>query len=154
MVDEKDVKLLDVLPQVDSYIQQATGRDWTKDSSIHAGAKAAARLYLALTYDLMSMQQNQIDALNRALTSSLTQLESIAQGMKAVDNVNSAIRSDDMKVYLTNEALGLNLIDFKKLNSAVQLGVATAILTARPDGGYIDSDAIQIALNTAVGAVI
>lgn len=76
-VDPSDEKLLDMLPQADAYIKQATGRDWTSDSPVHSAAKAAARFYLALNYDLMAMQQNQIDALNRALINCLIQLESI-----------------------------------------------------------------------------
>ena len=44
-VDNTDPKLFDVLPQVDSYIQQATGRDWSADITINPTAKAAARCY-------------------------------------------------------------------------------------------------------------
>ncbi len=76
-VDPADKRLIDILPQVDAYIKQATGRDWAQDETILAEAKAAARLQLALTYDLMNMQQNQIDALRRALVCALTQLENI-----------------------------------------------------------------------------
>ncbi len=74
-VDPSDERLSDILPQVDSFIKQSTGRDWTQDSPIKTEAKEAARLRLALTYDLMSMQQNQIDALQRALDCALMQLE-------------------------------------------------------------------------------
>ena len=77
-VDPTDDKLPDILPQVDAYVNGATGRDWTADETISPEAKAAARIYLVLIYDLMSMQQNQIDALNRALASSLARLEVIA----------------------------------------------------------------------------
>lgn len=77
-VGSTDERLLDVLPQVDAYIKHATGHDWAADETIEPTAKAAARLYLALTYDLMAMQQNQIDALNRALISTLAQLEAMA----------------------------------------------------------------------------
>ena len=48
-VDVTDLKLADVLPQVDAYIQQATGRDWTQDGPVNPTAKAAARLQLALS---------------------------------------------------------------------------------------------------------
>lgn len=77
-VDPTDEKLLDVMPQVDAYIYGATGRDWTADETINPEAKTAASIYLVLIYDLMSMQQNQIDALTRALVSSLARLETIA----------------------------------------------------------------------------
>lgn len=72
-----DEKLLDILPQVDAYVNGATGHDWLADEPINPEAKAAARIYLVLLYDLMSMQQNQIDALNRALVSSLARLEAL-----------------------------------------------------------------------------
>ena len=67
-----------ILPQVDAYVNGATGHDWTADETVNPEAKAAARIYLVLLYDLMSMQQNQTDALNRALASSLARLEAQA----------------------------------------------------------------------------
>ena len=79
-VETTDEKLLDILPQVDAYVNGATGHDWTADTPISPEAKAAARIYLVLLYDLMSMQQNQTDALNRALASSLARLEALAMG--------------------------------------------------------------------------
>jgi len=153
-VDSTDEKLLDILPQVDSYIQQATGRDWTRDDIINPVAKTAARLKLALDYDLMAMQQNQIDALNRAITSSLSQLETIAIGLNAIDNINSAFYPEDMLVYLSSGALGLNLSAFNRLHYAGQYGVAQAVLSARQVDGYTDLVTIQTALDTAVRAVM
>jgi hypothetical protein len=78
-VDPSDERLLDLLPQIDAYVNGATGRDWTKDDPICPEAKSAARLQLALTYDLMSMQENQIAALRRALISSLARLENMVE---------------------------------------------------------------------------
>ena len=80
-VDPTDEKLLDILPQVDTFVNGTTGHDWTADEPINPEAKAAARIYLVLLYDLMSMQQNQIDALNRALASSLARLEALANSL-------------------------------------------------------------------------
>lgn len=77
-VEPTDEKLLDILPQVDAYVNGTTGHNWTSDDTINPEAKTAARIYLVLLYDLMSMQQNQIDALNRALTSALSRLEALA----------------------------------------------------------------------------
>jgi len=153
-VDVTDLKLADVLPQVDAYIQQATGRDWTQDTTINSAAKAAARLYLALSYDLMSMQQNQIDALNRALISNLTQLEAIAVGTQAIQNLNSAAYVEDTETYIASGLLGLNLINFNRLHSPGQRSVAQAMFDGRPSGGYADLFAIQTALDAAVKAVI
>ena len=80
-VEPTDEKLLDILPQVDAFVNGATGHDWTADETINPEAKAAARIYLVLLYDLMSMQQNQTDALNRALASSLARLEALANSL-------------------------------------------------------------------------
>jgi hypothetical protein len=149
-VDSTDEKLADVLPQVDSYIQTATGRDWTADSPVNPTAKAAARLYLALTYDLMAMQQNQIDALNRAIGSSLLQLESIQVGLKAIDDVNAAYDANDMLLCITSGALGLNLNEFNRLRLSGQHEAAQAVLSDRPHDGYSDVSTIQTALDSAV----
>jgi hypothetical protein len=81
-VEHNDEKLLDILPQVDAYVNGATGHDWAADNPIHPEAKAAARLYLVLFYDLMSMQPGQIAALNRALVSVLTRLEALAADLE------------------------------------------------------------------------
>lgn len=72
--DPQDARLLDVLPQVDAAIRSATGYDWTQDDTIKPEAKRAARLVLALEYDLMSMEQQQIDALTRAKSEAITAL--------------------------------------------------------------------------------
>lgn len=154
MVDPTDERLADVLPQVDSYIQQATGRDWTQDNSIRPEAKAAARLKLALTYDLGAMQPSQINTLRSGLICALTQLETIATGLKAIDNVNGTSYVEDMETYLASEALGLNLIDYNKLLSVGKYSVAEAVLNGRPSDGYTDADAIQAVLDTAVKTII
>lgn len=46
-----DQTMLDLLPQVDSVIEEATGRDWAGDDPAHPLAKAAARLLLVRAYE-------------------------------------------------------------------------------------------------------
>lgn len=41
-----DPLMQDTLPQVDAYLETASGRDWTGDSTIHPLAKSAARMLL------------------------------------------------------------------------------------------------------------
>ncbi|MDD5367464.1 MAG: Ig-like domain-containing protein [Anaerolineaceae bacterium] len=41
-----DQAMLDLLPLVDGYLETATGRDWTKDTTIYPQAKSAARMLL------------------------------------------------------------------------------------------------------------
>ena len=153
-VDVTDLKLADVLPQVDAYIQQATGRDWTQDDPINPTAKAAARLQLALTYDLMAMLPSQIASLRAGLVCSLAQLETAAAGMQAIQNVNTAAYVEDMETYIASGLLGLNLIDYNRLRSTGQRSVAQAMFDGRPSGGYADLPTIQAALDIAVKAVI
>jgi len=153
-VDVTDEKLADVLPQVDAYIQQATGYDWTQDDPVNPTAKAAARLQLALTYDLMAMLPSQIASLRAGLVCALAQLELAAAGLQAIGNINSAAYADDMETYLASGLLGLNLIDYNRLRSTGQRSVAQTLFDGRPSGGYADLPAIQEALDTAVKAVI
>lgn len=49
--DQSDAVMLMLLPMVDKFIQRATGRDWTADSTINDVAKAAAGLLLVQWYD-------------------------------------------------------------------------------------------------------
>lgn len=154
IVDPTDEKLADVLPQVDSYIQQATGRNWTQDSPIRTEAKAAARLQLALTYDLGAMQPSQINVLRSGLVSALAQLESIALELQAISDVNNALYVEDMEIYLVSGALGLNLINYNRLLSAGKYSIAKAVLDGRPSNGYTDVDAIQIVADTTIKTII
>lgn len=48
---EDDLLMLQLMPQVDKYIEGATGRDWTQDTTIHPIAKAAASILLVNWYD-------------------------------------------------------------------------------------------------------
>ncbi len=41
-----DQNMLDLLPQVDAHIENATGWKWTEDEAINPTAKAAARMLL------------------------------------------------------------------------------------------------------------
>lgn len=148
-----DARLLMVLSQVDSTIQQATGRDWTKDSPVHPIAKRAAMCRLAIDYDLGTLTPQQNAVLERAYTSALAQLETLAVGLSALDNVNAARSARDMVIYLASDALGLNLLDYNRLLPGYQQSVAQAVLDGRPSDGYADTDALQAVLDTAVEAV-
>jgi hypothetical protein len=49
--DDSDPIVAMLLPQVDSYIENATGRDWTQDGTILDTAKSAAGILLVAWYD-------------------------------------------------------------------------------------------------------
>lgn len=154
MVDPTDEKLADILPQVDAYIREATGWDWVSDDPVRPEAKSAARLQLALIYDLGVMQPSQIAVLRSGLISSLAQLETIAIGLQAIQNVNKAMYSEDMKVYLESEMLGLNLLNYNRLSHASKYSVIENVLTNRPSQGYTNIEDIQTTLDTAVKVVM
>ncbi len=46
-----DALMLQLLEQVDKYVQNATGRDWTQDDAVDPVAKAAASILLVCWYD-------------------------------------------------------------------------------------------------------
>jgi len=71
-------EMLYLLPQVDAYIRQATGRDWTADAVIAPEAKNAARMLLVLWFENPGMVASGIATLNHGLTAVLTQLEALA----------------------------------------------------------------------------
>ncbi len=46
-----DADMLALLPLVDTYLKNATGRDWAADSTIHPAAKSAARILLVRLHE-------------------------------------------------------------------------------------------------------
>lgn len=76
-VATNDATMLDLLPLVDRYIQNATGRDWTADATLHPSAIAAARMLLVMWYDNPSMIGTE-GVLSHGLTFQLSQLEAEA----------------------------------------------------------------------------
>ena len=79
--DEADTVMLQLLPLVDDFIKNATGRDWTADGTINNTAKAAAGMLLVLWYDNPAqMQKGSESQLPFGLTNVLAQLH--AQALK------------------------------------------------------------------------
>jgi hypothetical protein len=72
--EETDAVLLQLLPLVDSYVQTATGRDWTADTEVHPLARAAAQVLTLSWYDNPLALGQGVDA----VTPLLTQLEAEA----------------------------------------------------------------------------
>ena len=73
-----DQAMLDLLPQVDAYINNATGRDWTLDHLIRPEAKSAARILLVRAHEDPGMMSQPADAISWGLQACLVQLEAIA----------------------------------------------------------------------------
>lgn len=77
-VESTDSLMLDVLPQVDGYIEQATGRDWAADATIEPVAKAAARILLVMWYENPGMLSGGEPVMTAGLRATLMQLEAKA----------------------------------------------------------------------------
>ena len=84
-VEEDDALMIDMLSQVDAYIEYATGRDWTADDPVRAEAKAAARMLLVKWYeDPGAMGVAFGGALGFGLGAALMQLEALALELEDV----------------------------------------------------------------------
>jgi hypothetical protein len=73
-----DPEMLDLLPQVDAYILNATGWDWSTDVPINPTAVAAARLLLVMWHEDPAMMAQRNAPLSFGLTACLAQLEALA----------------------------------------------------------------------------
>jgi hypothetical protein len=76
--EETDQNMLDLLPQVDGYIKNATGRDWAADSPVRPEAKAAARILLVRAHEDPGAMAQPAASTSWALTACLVQLEALA----------------------------------------------------------------------------
>jgi hypothetical protein len=76
--DVNDPEMLDLLPQVDTYIKTATGHDWSADTTISPVAKSAARMLLVMWHENPAMMAQSNSPLLFGLTSALVQLEALA----------------------------------------------------------------------------
>jgi hypothetical protein len=77
--DAADPEMVDLLPQVDSFIILATGHDWTTDSPIEPVAKSAARMLLVMWHENPAMLASGLISMGFGLTAALTQLEAKAR---------------------------------------------------------------------------
>ncbi len=73
--EENDPKLLALLPQVDAYIERATGRDWSQDEPIDPTAKSAARMLIVRAYEDPGALASQANGISFGLPAVLLQLE-------------------------------------------------------------------------------
>ncbi len=87
--ENSNANMLALLPQVDAYLKQATGRDWSADATIHPVAKAAARMLLVMWFENPGMMSG-ITNLSFGLTSMLVQLESLAGRYKTFEGLKGA----------------------------------------------------------------
>jgi hypothetical protein len=70
-----DTNMLQLLPLVDAYIANATGRDWTSDTPVPPEAKSAARMLITMWMENPAQQSYPMSALPQGLAAALAQLE-------------------------------------------------------------------------------
>lgn len=73
--EEDDPNMLMLLPQVDAYLRQATGRAWEEDEPISEEAKSAARMLLVQWHENPGMIANGQTGLSFGLPATLMQLK-------------------------------------------------------------------------------
>jgi len=76
-VGTTEARMLDLLPQVDLYIQNATGRNWTQDTTKNVTAISAATMLLVMWFENPTMIGMEGGS-SHGLTSALAQLEAEA----------------------------------------------------------------------------
>lgn len=81
--EESDVEMIALLPQVDAYVKNATGRDWAVDNPVYAEAKSAARMLLVQWHENPGMASGEGNNLSFGLRSVLVQLEVKAMQLAA-----------------------------------------------------------------------
>jgi len=87
---EDDQNMLDLLPLVDAYIKNATGRDWVADDPVRPEAKSAARMLLVRWHeDPGGMAAGA--ALGFGLSAALVQLEALALTLETEDVPDEAL---------------------------------------------------------------
>lgn len=91
---ENDPAMLDLLPGVDAYIQQATGRDWAADNPVRPEAKSAARMLLVLWHENPGMVGQGITSLTYGLRAVLVQLKALALELKTAGVPAEALAID------------------------------------------------------------
>lgn len=93
--ETNDPLMLDLLRSVDFYIEQATGRDWSTDIPVHAGAKQAARILLTLWHENPAGVGANMGMMPAALSACLGQLEAYALTLESDGIPPDALKLDN-----------------------------------------------------------
>lgn len=133
-----DTLMLQLLPMVDDYIEQATGRDWAADSTVEPLAKSAAQMLITLWHEDPSMVSSLDNgALGHGLRAALVQLEA-----KALELAVEGIPSVGLEVLASQPADGA---------SDVSTSVHPLLVFSVEMASGVTS---QVALQTRAGAAV
>jgi len=91
-------------------------------------------------------------AIQNAFNAAVTTEFNAEASVSAIAAVNSAADAAALRTALESATLGLVLSTYNTLSDAGKNIVASAVLAARPGGGFADKMSIQDAVNTAVSA--
>jgi len=134
-----DADMLALLPLVDAYIEQATGRNWAGDTSIDPLAKSAARILVTLWHENPAMIASGMGALPWGLTACLVQLEA-----KALELETSGLPEEALKLLASvppdgydGLAVGANLV--LQFNHEMAAGATSAVLLKNSSGSTVTS---------------
>ena len=86
--EEDDPNMLMLLPQVNAYLRQATGRSWEEDEPVHDEAKSAARMLLVMWHKTPAMIGAGLSGLSFGLPAALMQLKVL--GMELAETEGSS----------------------------------------------------------------
>lgn len=166
-----DPSMLMLLPAVDAYIEQATGRDWTLDATIYQEAKNAARILITLWHENPAQIANSQGMLPQGLTACLVQLEALALELETSglpDDALAIVGSmpadgasefsvDANLVIVFNHAMAASATSAATLKTTAGAAVVTVnaldvtgkILTINPTGSLAAATNYQIILTAA-----
>lgn len=165
--DVDDEMMLDLLPQVNTYLEMATGRDWTADSPIYAEAKSAARMLLVRWHEDPGGMASGA-SMGFGLTAALTQLEAKALKL-AVDgvpdegleieatNISGYMAVDASIVLVFNHEMSTGSVNAVTLTTSGGSAVATAnalnatgkIMTVNPTGSLAAASGYTVVITDA-----
>lgn len=165
-----DPDMLALLPLVDKYIENATGRNWALDASIYPEAKSAARMLLVRWHeDPGGMAAGSV--LNFGLMANLVQLEALALTLETSGVPDEALALDasfpasgDQEVAITvspvlvfNHAMDTTATSNVRLENAAGSTVASTnsldatkkILTINPTSNLSAASSYTVVIDNA-----
>jgi hypothetical protein len=164
---ETDQNMLALLPQVDAYLEMATGRDWTADAAVRPEAKAAARMLLVRWHEDPGGMAAGV-AMGFGLAAVMAQLEALALQLdgNGVPDEPLALKktniSGDMAVgadlvLIFNHRMAAGAVAQVRLRTVAGVAVATTntldvtdrILTVHPDANLDSGASYLLAIDHA-----
>lgn len=152
-----DPTMLMLLPQVDAFIQRATGRDWTADNPINMIAKAAAGMLLVQWYDMPGMVGSD-SVMSFGLTATLTQLEAEAlkyrkyefEGVNGVGSISLPIAREGDTIVKLIGVYGLS----GNQSSLFESSISEECILQQTDGGDHSEHRFVIVLKSPADDVV